>query len=85
LLGEQITAVAIPFGSYNRRVMKQLNHFSTIYTSDGGFAGNHHRVVPRESFNQNWHGGAVTEKASRPDVSFRIAKKRLGMVYKRYR
>jgi peptidoglycan/xylan/chitin deacetylase (PgdA/CDA1 family) len=47
----EITLVAIPFGSYNRRVLKRLNQeqWGCIYTSDGGIVRADAKVKSRQT------------------------------------
>jgi peptidoglycan/xylan/chitin deacetylase (PgdA/CDA1 family) len=49
--GVPVRSVAIPFGSYNRRVMRRLlrEDFDRIYTSDTGLAQQGSRIAPRTS------------------------------------
>jgi len=51
MTSQDIASVAIPFGGYNRRVMKKLKslEFGEIYTSDGGIASDQSRVRHRLS------------------------------------
>jgi peptidoglycan/xylan/chitin deacetylase (PgdA/CDA1 family) len=46
-----VTAVAIPFGSYDRRVLVRLKQepLKCIYTSDRGIAGDRSKLKPRET------------------------------------
>jgi peptidoglycan/xylan/chitin deacetylase (PgdA/CDA1 family) len=59
--GRPVDAVAIPFGRYNRRVMGRLGGFRTIYTSDGGFAREGGRIVPRNSYRKHWGDTTLAE------------------------
>lgn len=49
VLGINITAVAVPFGAYDRRVLRILKHFclSTVFTSDQGWAKPNAWLKPR--------------------------------------
>lgn len=51
ITGRPITAVGIPFGGYNRRVIGSLKRagFTEIYTSDGGHASDRRRLRHRLS------------------------------------
>jgi peptidoglycan/xylan/chitin deacetylase (PgdA/CDA1 family) len=53
--GRAIVAVAIPFGSYNRRVLERLRaeRFACVYTSDGGFARQQAWLRPRNTLRAN--------------------------------
>jgi peptidoglycan/xylan/chitin deacetylase (PgdA/CDA1 family) len=49
--GKSVTKVGIPFGSYDRHVLKQLRaeHLECVYTSDGGLAQSHAWLKPRHT------------------------------------
>lgn len=51
LAGQPVTAVAVPFGSYDRHVLRRLRraHMTLVYTSDGGRAHNGAWLQPRTS------------------------------------
>lgn len=51
ILGRRPEAVAIPFGGYDRRVMRRLlaAGYARIWTSDGGLADDRRRIRPRLS------------------------------------
>jgi peptidoglycan/xylan/chitin deacetylase (PgdA/CDA1 family) len=53
ICGIAITKAAIPFGSYDRRVLKRLRSegFKCVYTSDGGLAKADAWLKPRETIN----------------------------------
>jgi len=40
LCGSSVTSAAVPFGSYDRRVLRHIGraNYSTVFTSDGGFS-----------------------------------------------
>lgn len=59
---QTIDSVAIPFGGYNRRVIKTLKtaNFTAIYTSDGGFASDQSRIRHRTSV-QNAHSDTFVD------------------------
>ena len=63
-IGKQIDSVAIPFGSYDRRVIDSLKMFSKVYTSDGGLAPPRSRFIPRVSYNNDWSETTLSELAS---------------------
>ena len=48
--GKAVTKVAIPFGSYDRHVLKQLRaeRLDCVYTSDGGLAQSDAWLRPRQ-------------------------------------
>jgi peptidoglycan/xylan/chitin deacetylase (PgdA/CDA1 family) len=51
VVGQPITSIAVPFGAYNRRVLRVLNSFDlvTIFTSDGGSVRPGTRLKSRNS------------------------------------
>jgi peptidoglycan/xylan/chitin deacetylase (PgdA/CDA1 family) len=51
VIQRSVTAVAIPFGSYNRRVLKRLmcDTWECIYTSDRGIARSADKIKSRET------------------------------------
>jgi len=51
ITGHRIETAAIPFGRYNRRVMKALKirHYTRVYSSDGGASRVGQYLVPRTS------------------------------------
>ena len=51
-----VTKAAIPFGSYDRRLLQQLRReqFECIYTSDRGLARSDAWLKPRETMDSTW-------------------------------
>ena len=84
-IGSQVDAVAIPFGSYDRRVIKALAAFAKVYTSDGGFAPSRSRFIPRASYNRGWTETTLSELASRPKSSMAAIKRSVVSAIKRIR
>lgn len=83
--GVAVTTAAIPFGAYNRRVLKDAAPFQTVFTSDAALADSAARVQPRFSYTRDWRKGSVDRavaEARRPMRRFRQA---LAMTYKRFR
>jgi peptidoglycan/xylan/chitin deacetylase (PgdA/CDA1 family) len=58
LTEQRVTTVAIPFGSYDRRVLRRLNQerWKCIYTSDRGMAQSGWRMKPRETLDASMQG-----------------------------
>jgi peptidoglycan/xylan/chitin deacetylase (PgdA/CDA1 family) len=56
ICGCKIDEVAIPFGSYNRRVIEKLRELGPrcVYTTDGGYARVDDWLKPRNSFDRTW-------------------------------
>lgn len=52
--GRPVVAAAIPFGSYDRRVLAKVRAegFASVYTSDGGFARRDAWLKPRNTLGQ---------------------------------
>lgn len=70
VVGKAITTLAIPFGAYNRRVMRRLarSDFKRIYTSDTGLARRHDRFARRNPV-MAWHGATDVEAIIDDEVS----------------
>jgi peptidoglycan/xylan/chitin deacetylase (PgdA/CDA1 family) len=83
IIGQKVDCVAIPFGSYDRRVMGKLGEFTTIYTSDRGLASSSSRVIPRVPYQKDWTEGTLMRLLSgesalkRLERALRRAAKRL--------
>ena len=72
-IGAVVDSVAIPFGSYDRRVMRSLGAFDTVYTSDDGMAQAGARIVSRWSYNKGWQDNTLTRLATdRESVAVRV-------------
>ncbi|MGB9116413.1 polysaccharide deacetylase family protein [Bradyrhizobium sp.] len=84
-IGMRVDSVAIPFGSYNRRVIDSLNAFSTVYTSDGGLAPPLSRFVPRVSYNNDWSETSLSDLASQRGRRLATLKRSLVSTIKRMR
>jgi hypothetical protein len=56
IIGYAVEKVAVPFGSYDRRIVNRLrrSRIRTVYTSDGGRAPLTGWMLPREDFNTSW-------------------------------
>lgn len=61
VLGYDVDEVAIPFGSYDRRVVGKLRQegIRTAYTSDGGRASGGSWLVTRETCTATWDGRTI--------------------------
>jgi len=69
VVGCTIDKVAIPFGSYDRRVVRRLrrSEIKTVFTSDGGRAQLTGWMLPREVFRTSWDDNrTLAEMATRP-------------------
>jgi peptidoglycan/xylan/chitin deacetylase (PgdA/CDA1 family) len=67
-LGCAIAKVSIPFGSYDRRVVRRLrrSEAKTVFTSDGGRAPLTGWLLPRESFRTSWDNRTLAEIVTPP-------------------
>lgn len=83
--GVAVTTVAIPFGCYDRRVLRDAAVFDTVFTSDAALADAGARVQPRFSYTTDWQQGAVSHTVGDAGKVFRRAKKKLAMTVKRLR
>lgn len=79
LVGRRITEFAVPFGSYDRRVLRHLRRYRHVHTSDGGRAPATSWVVPRTSYVRGWGPADVRSLAwdpeSPPERVKRLAKR----------
>jgi peptidoglycan/xylan/chitin deacetylase (PgdA/CDA1 family) len=57
--GAPVASFAVPFGSYDRRVLGHLRTYTTVYTSDCTAAAKGAWIVPRWSYVQGWTPGSV--------------------------
>lgn len=85
VIGRVVDTVAIPFGSYDRRVMGQLGAMRTIYTSDGGLAPAAGRTIPRESYRKDWSPTTVVDLATTREGPVGAAGRALKLAIKRMR
>jgi len=62
-----VDEVAIPFGSYDRRVLKKLSSsgWRTVFTSDRGRAPINGWMIPRETYDVTWGDGKLELLATR--------------------
>jgi peptidoglycan/xylan/chitin deacetylase (PgdA/CDA1 family) len=68
IVGYAIDKVSIPFGSYDRRVLRRLrrSEIKTVFTSDGGCAPPTGWLLPRETFRRStWNNRTLTEIVAR--------------------
>jgi peptidoglycan/xylan/chitin deacetylase (PgdA/CDA1 family) len=81
-----VDSFAIPFGSYDRRVLGALRSYRRIYTSDQVRAGKTGlRIVPRISYVAGWGPETVRERALERYSFLRRQKNSLKFLYKRLR
>ena len=86
VIEQPITMVAIPFGSYDRRVLRRLKQecFDFIYTSDGGIAHATSRIKPRETVDSGMQDRDLIFEFMK-NSPLRGAARTLSRLYKRIR
>jgi len=87
LCGIAITKAAIPFGSYDRRLLRRLHHesFECVYTSDRGLAHAGAWLKPRDTMDKTWREADMKRiLAARPSLKARL-RRDIAMLYKRMR
>jgi GT2 family glycosyltransferase/peptidoglycan/xylan/chitin deacetylase (PgdA/CDA1 family) len=85
--GRSVTVAAIPFGSYDRRVLTKVRreNFECVYTSDGGLARSEARLKPRETLDVTWHQADIRRALeTTPSVKARL-RRNAAMLYKALR
>ncbi|WP_327108463.1 polysaccharide deacetylase family protein [Nonomuraea glycinis] len=87
LTGEPVSRVAIPFGSYDRRVLSRLRRagVTRAYTSDGGRARPDAWLQPRNSLRPDLDSGRLTRLLAGGPALPRRAAKLAKRLYKRVR
>ena len=85
--GCEITEVAIPFGSYDRRILAKLKSagYRTVYTSDGGLAPRHSWLKPRNTLDRSCEPRHVIEELIARDTPVARVRRFLIGSYKRLR
>jgi peptidoglycan/xylan/chitin deacetylase (PgdA/CDA1 family) len=87
IIQRPVTTVAIPFGSYDRRVLNRLmrDPWECIYTSDGGIARRSATIKARETLDATMQDENLF-RALLLDPPLRVSmKRRLSRLYKRLR
>jgi peptidoglycan/xylan/chitin deacetylase (PgdA/CDA1 family) len=82
-----VTTVAIPFGSYDRRILNRLrrDRWECIYTSDRGIAHTSAKIKPRETIDARMQDEYLISKLStNPTPPLRL-RRGLSRAYKRLR
>ena len=76
IVGCDIETAAIPFGSYDRRVLRRLRRsaeIKTVYTSDKGYAPMSGWMLAREPYDASWNRNTLRQLVnSRSSVGARI-------------
>jgi peptidoglycan/xylan/chitin deacetylase (PgdA/CDA1 family) len=85
--GTSVTQAAIPFGSYDRRVLNRLRQdpFECVYTSDRGLAQSNAWLKPRDTRDETWtEADAARVLARKPSLKSRL-RRDASMLYKSLR
>lgn len=56
-----VDTFAIPFGSYDRRVLRSLRAYRCVYTSDRGLAAGNPWLAPRCSYTREWNSESPSQ------------------------
>lgn len=83
--GMPVTDFAVPLGSYDRRVLRHLRDYQTVYTSDTTSAARRAWVVPRWSYVQGWTARSVSDLTHAGESTRHRLRQRASMVAKRWR
>lgn len=83
--GAPVTTFALPMGSYDRRVLRQVRHYSTVYTSDATSAAAQTWLVPRWSYVRGWSERTVSDLSRGVESSRHRCRQRASMWAKRWR
>ena len=85
--GIAVTKVAIPFGSYDRRVLRRLRSepFKHVYTSDGGLAESGAWLMPRQTINRTLSEESIKGLVTRYPPLWARLRCSLARIYKKLR
>lgn len=79
-----IDAFAVPFGSYDRRALKALREFDTVYTSDRALAKGTAWLKPRFSYTTDWTPD-ILQRLAQPTSGFVNLRRHVALMLKRLR
>jgi peptidoglycan/xylan/chitin deacetylase (PgdA/CDA1 family) len=85
--GVAVTKAAIPFGSYDRRLLQRLRRerLECVYTSDRGLARSEAWLKPRDTMDRTWLEADMKQVlAAKPSLKARLHRN-AAMLYKRLR
>lgn len=87
ITGTPVTEFAIPYGAYNRRVMKWLKSrkLGCIYTSDRGFARSNALIKPRESVTAHMAHAMIPDVMLMPGSLRLVIRRKISVTYKSWR
>lgn len=83
--GAPVTDFAVPLGSYDRRVLRHLREYRTVYTSDATTARQPTWLVPRWSYVRAWTPQLVGDLARGRESARHRWRQRASMAVKRWR
>lgn len=76
---------AVPFGSYDRRVLRRLRGWRAVYTSDPGRARSETGMIERYSYVTAWSPSTLAVLATESPTLMQAGRRRLVRVIKRLR
>lgn len=81
---QEVLEVAIPFGSYDRRVIQKLKQtkIRSVYTSDGGYACSNTWLKPRNTLDQTHENKNFVSALTRANTPFSRLRRKLVTLYK---
>jgi peptidoglycan/xylan/chitin deacetylase (PgdA/CDA1 family) len=85
--GMAVTKAALPFGSYDRRLLRRLRseRFECVYTSDRGLAQSEAWLKPRDTLDSTWLEADIKRVlTTKPSLKARL-RRDTAMIYKRLR
>ncbi len=85
--GAAVTKAAIPFGSYDRRLLQRLRRerFECVYTSDRGLARSEAWLKPRDTMDSTWLEADMNDVLNvKPSLKARL-RQNAAILYKRLR
>ena len=83
--GHPVNSFAIPFGSYNRRVVNALKQYQRVYSSDTGRARGNERLLPRIAYRLDWTEATPQALVARADSQLGYMRNRFKSLVKRMR
>lgn len=88
VVGRDVAKVAIPFGSYDRRVLQRLrrseSEIKAVFTTDGGLAPCRGWWLPREPYKVSWDDRTLTQLVT-PSFSINNVRRPIARFIKRWR
>jgi peptidoglycan/xylan/chitin deacetylase (PgdA/CDA1 family) len=87
IIGQRVTNVSIPFGSYDRRVLRRLaqEQWEVIYTADGGIAWDTSKLKPRTTVTANLQDRDLLQELVRAPYLHVRLRRALSRIWKRLR